>query len=132
MPFEEITHTADLSIRVWAADLPSLFSEAAMGMYWLAGVLPSLSPPKSRTLQLDASDPESLLVSFLSELVFVMEVEKLVFQDLAIQVNNNQLIVEMMGVPVSVVNKAIKAVTYHNLQIQNSANGLEVVLVFDV
>jgi SHS2 domain-containing protein len=61
-----------------------------------------------------------------------MEVERLVFQDLVIQVNSNQLIVEMMGVPVSVVKKAIKAVTYHNLQIHRTHGGAETEIVFDV
>ncbi len=37
MGYEEIPHTADWSIRVWAEDLAGLLAESARGMNWLAG-----------------------------------------------------------------------------------------------
>jgi SHS2 domain-containing protein len=44
MGYEEIPHTADWSIRVWAEDMPGLLAESARGMNWLAGVKLAESP----------------------------------------------------------------------------------------
>ncbi|MFA5873569.1 MAG: archease [Anaerolineales bacterium] len=38
MPYEELPHTADWCLRVWAADMAGLFAEAARGMNALSGV----------------------------------------------------------------------------------------------
>ena len=85
-----------------------------------------------RTFEAEATDAESLLVAFLSELVFAVEQEHLIFIEFHVQVEGIKLKVEMSGVPILSLTKAIKAVTYHNLQIQPTARGYEVEIVFDV
>jgi SHS2 domain-containing protein len=132
MPFEEVQHTADWSLRVWAADLPSLFRDAARGMNSLAGLQQAPGPSLHQTFEANAPDPESLLVSFLSELVYAAEQEKTGFDQFDIKFAGQKLIAEMSGAPLVSVNKAIKAVTYHNLQIQQTTRGYEVEIVFDV
>ena len=71
--FEELSHTADLAVRVWATSLPTLFIAAARGMYVLSGVKPSSGPRLTRLFSVEAIDNENLLVLFLSELVYVAE-----------------------------------------------------------
>lgn len=136
MPFEELPHTADWAVRVWAEDLPGLFAEAARGMYALAGARPAAGPAARRTLNLSAPDAESLLVAFLSELVYAAEQERLTFTRFHVEISERadewELQVEMDGAPLAAVNKMIKAVTYHNLQIRQTARGYEVEVVFDV
>jgi SHS2 domain-containing protein len=132
MGFEEITHTADWALRVWADDLEGLFSEAARGMYALSGAQQGEGPRVKRTFAAEAQDAESLLVAFLSELVFAVEQEGVLFAAFDVQIENTKLIVEMSGAPILALNKAIKAVTYHNLQIRPTAQGYEVEIVFDV
>lgn len=132
MPYEEIQHTADWCLRVWAADLPSLFVEAARGMNLLSGMQQAPGPITHQTFESDAPDPESLLVSFLSELVFAAEQEKTGFDQFDIKLEGQRLRVEMKGAPLVSINKTIKAVTYHNLQIRQTKCGVEVEIVFDV
>ena len=48
MGFEEISHTADWSARVWAQDLPSLFAESARAMNSLAGTVTAKGPRVKR------------------------------------------------------------------------------------
>ena len=81
MPFEEISHTADWSIRVWAEDLAGLLTESARGMYALANAEPSKTegPRVRRELLLEGVDAESLLVAFLEELLYLSESEGLIF-----------------------------------------------------
>ena len=132
MGFEELPHTADWSLRVWAKSLPALFAEAARGMYALSGANQAEGPKVKRTFEAEATDAESLLVAFLSELVYAVEQEHLIFDEFDIQVKGIKLKVEMSGAPILSLAKAIKAVTYHNLQIQQTARGYEVEIVFDV
>jgi SHS2 domain-containing protein len=132
MPYEEKAHTADWSLHVWAADLPSLLAEAAQGMNMLSGAQPAQGPRLKRDFSASGPDAESLLVTFLTELVYYAENEHLVFDQFEIKVEDNRLEVEMVGAPLAAIDKSIKAVTYHNLKIRQSERGLEVEIVFDV
>ena len=132
MPFEELPHSADWALHVWAADLPALFVEAARGMNALSGAQPAPGPRLRRPFLAEAPDAESLLVLFLSELVYATEQEHLVFDSFEIELQGSELNVSMAGAPLLSLNKSIKAVTYHNLHIQQTNTGFEVDIVFDV
>ena len=132
MGFEEVSHTADWSARVWAPDLPSLFREAARAMNSLSGTVIGTGERVSKTLEVEGPDVESLLVAFLSELVYYQEQENLTFDAFDLRVAGQWLKVAMEGAEIESVDKAIKAVTYHNLKIQRNAEGLETTIVFDV
>lgn len=132
MGYEEIPHTADWSIRVWAQDLEGLLIESARGMYWLAGAELAKGPRVNQSFEAEEADRESTLVAFLSELVFYAEQENLGFDHFEIRIKNDRLNVEMEGAALKSLSKAIKAVTWHQLAIRESARGLEVEIVFDV
>jgi SHS2 domain-containing protein len=132
MGFEEIPHTADWSIRVWADDLAGLLAESARGMNWLAGIELADSPRERRTLETVGPDGESLLVAFLSELIYCAEQENMGFDHFDIQIKHDRLKVEIEGAPLKSLSKAIKAVTWHKLEIKETTRGLEVEIVFDV
>jgi len=134
--FEELAHTADWAIRVWAMHLADLFAECARGMNALMGAQLAEGPRVSRIFEAEGLDLESLLVAFLSELVYCAEHEHAGFDHFNTQThkrgNAQALFVEMEGAPLASVNKTIKAVTYHGLKIRQTARGYEVEIVFDV
>ena len=137
MPFEELPHTADWSLRVWAADLSTLFVESARGMNALAGIRLVKKPQVRRNFSASAPDKESLLVSFLSELVYFAEQDRLAFNHFGLNLELKEglpctLSATLRGAPILSLDKAIKAVTFHNLQIQETERGVEVEIVFDV
>ncbi len=130
--YREIEHTADWELEVWAADLSSLFEQAARGMYHLSGTQLNESPRLERRIKLQAVDTESLLVKFLSEILFFGQEESVAFDHFELVVNNNFLTARLTGGPLASLNKEIKAVTYHNLAIHQTKEGLKVNIVFDV
>ena len=132
MGFEEISHTADWSVRIWAPDLPSLFAEAARAMNSLSGIVIGKKPRVKQTFESEAADMESLLVAFLSELVYFQEQENLAFDSFSIELETQRLKVGMKGGSIISVDKAIKAVTYHNLKIEKIDKSFETIIVFDV
>lgn len=128
----EIEHTADWALKVWAPDLSELFALSAQGMYWLMETALQPGPRSERTVELEADDLETLLVSFLSELLYLGESEGLGFDDLKVTIHDRHLFALVQGAPVAEQKKEIKAVTYHNLEVQRTEQGWVVTIVFDV
>jgi SHS2 domain-containing protein len=134
LDFEEIEHTADWALRVRGADLRELLSHAARGMSsLLVPDLATIPADVRRQVELNALDAESLLVEWLGELAYLAESELLVFReyDLA-EVSSTHLRASLGGGHVPGLQKHIKAVTYHNLEIVATEDGLETTIVFDV
>jgi SHS2 domain-containing protein len=132
--FEEVEHTADWALRVRGRDYRELLVNAAHGMSHLLVSDPAaIRMDVERRFELDAFDDESLLVEWLSELAYWAEAEMLVFQEFELsQVTPEHLEAVVRGGPVPSLQKHIKAVTYHNLEIVETEDGLEATVVFDV
>ena len=134
MGFEEVEHTADKALRVFGADLTELFLSAAEGLtHLMAADVADISTKIEKSIELEAIDAESLLVEWLSELAYWAESEMLVFKNFRIQkATATYLKAKVWGGKTSMLEKQIKAVTYHNLKIIKTAEGLEATIVFDV
>lgn len=133
-PFEVIEHTADWSIRVWAENLPGLFACAAQGMaYLLAGNLAAVALTHTAQVSVEGYDAVDLLVAWLSELAYLTEQDGLVFTTIdALTVTPTGLTATVRGGRPPELLKHIKAVTYHDLTIRDTGDGLETTIVFDV
>jgi protein archease len=134
MGFEEVEHTADRALRIFGIDLKELVISAAQGMTQLmVGEAAKISTEIEKSIELQAVDAESLLVEWLSELAYWAETEMLVFKKFRItEVTATSLQATALGGKVAELEKHIKAVTYHNLEITKTPEGLEVTIVFDV
>ena len=132
--FEEIEHTADWALRVRGCDLRELLVNAARGMVSLIVADPAALPGDvEQALELEAIDAESLLVDWLSELAYWAEAEMLVFHRFELHdVTSTSLRATIRGGHTPALTKHIKAVTYHNLDIVETENGVEATVVFDV
>ena len=134
MGFEEVEHTADKALRIFGTNLTELFLSGAAGLTQLmAAEVSEISTEIEKSIELEAIDAESLLVEWLSELAYWAESEMLVFNKFRIQnVTATHLQASILGGKVPELEKHIKAVTYHNLKIIKTSQGLEVTIVFDV
>jgi SHS2 domain-containing protein len=130
--FQEIEHTADWALKVWAQDQAELFRQAAIGMNTLSEIRLEPRPRVEQRIKLTAIDIESLLVAFLSELVFFGEQDDLGYDRFDIAIDGLSLQAHLEGAPIASRKKEIKAVTYHNLQVVETETGFQVVIVFDV
>lgn len=130
--FEEIQHTADWALKVWAPDFACLLEQAALGMNQLMGVMVDSTLSAERVLVLTAADREGLLVAFLNRILYEMEMDSIGFDHLDILVEGLQLKARLTGGKLLELQKRVKAVTYHNLMIHATAVGLETTIVMDV
>ncbi len=131
--FREHAHTADWELEAWAPDLPTLLEQAGRGMYALSGMRLQVGIRQERSIELHAADAEGLLVRFLTELLWIEQEEGLGFDKFAITVDDQcNLRAELRGSSIAILDKEIKAVTYHNLAVETTPEGLRVNIVFDV
>ena len=132
--FEIVDHTADWALRIYGSDLAQLFSNAAMGMAsLLVQDIQQVPIEVVRQLELEAYDAETLLVDWLTELAFWAEDEGLIFPEISLsEVTDTHLMANLRGGRVAELLKHIKAVTYHNLEIVKTEQGLAATVVFDV
>ena len=130
--YREIPHTADWELLVWAPDMAALMVKAAEGMYALSGTSLAEGPRSSQQFEFPYLDRESLLVDFLSELLFYAEDQELGFDQFDIDFSETRCAVQTRGAPILEQAKEIKAVTYHKMQVLETVRGVEVNIVFDV
>jgi len=139
--FEEIEHTADIAIHVWGSDLAELFANGAYGMACQmtgAGAVVRTdfdehSRAVERLIELEAYDAETLLVTWLGELLYLGERDGCVFTDFdVLEVTPTRLRALAWGGPVRERQRHIKAVTFSDLEIVHTGEGYETTIVFDV
>ncbi len=133
MPYEEIEHTADLSMRVRGKDMAQLLKHAAEGMLHLSDVHTKSSEGSKVSVELQAPDREQLLVVWLEELLFGIETRSVAYRDFEIRmVEDTRCEASMREIELESIGKHIKAVTFHDLRIIVTQEGLEATIVFDV
>ncbi len=128
----EVEHTADWGLEIWAPDLPELFEEAARGMFELMGAVVSEGNRYHQQLEISADDGEQLLVSFLEELLFLVESKNFAADGFLLELVGESLLANLEGGAVVSREKEIKAVTFHKLEIEDTGQGLRTHIIFDV
>ena len=131
--FEEIEHTADQALRVRGIDFKELLHNAALGMLQLTGAIPRSGPSQDRKIEVQAPDREGLLVTWLEELLFSMETRGVTYTKFELHITSDtHLVAKVQETPIAAITRYIKAVTYHDLEIEKTEDGLETTVVFDV
>jgi len=140
-PFELIEHTADVGIKARGATLTELFENAARGMFSvIAGEGYKAQGSKvEKKIDLDKNRDsfEEILVGWLSELLYIFNREKIYFSDFRVlSLNDSALKAEVSGVNIDLyqsdIYTEIKAVTFHNLKIEEDVDGFSCTIIFDV
>ncbi len=137
MPFETFEHTADLGLRVWAADSNSLFADAGRGLFSLiVPDLQSVRPTETVTFDLAGDAAEYLLFDWLNELLYTFEVRHLLLCEFDVQVGEGGLKATARGEPVDpprhVLDHEVKAITYHGLKLEKEANLWRAEVIVDI
>lgn len=136
-----IEHTADLGLEVEAPTLELLFEAGAHG---LAGVLlgdeVGAAPgapgggAEWRELVLEAPDREALFVEWLRELLYIQISEELIFETVEIVEARERRLVARVGFapPARPVERELKGVTYHDLEVSQRGDAWFARVVFDL
>ena len=135
---EILEHTADLAVRLTAEDQMQLFKLGAKAVYQLITENICLEgEPKKFPISLQANNIEELLHDWLAEVLYWFQVRQIIFDDINIEIlTPTHLKIRAQGKKLNVEKSSfhteIKAVTYHNLQVEKNQQGWTATVIFDV
>jgi len=131
--FEQVEHTADLALRVFAESLDELFATAASAMFSQLADLTRVVATSQVQVVLEAPGAESLLVDWLNELLYLHETRGEVYTEFTFdELSRRRLRATVCGGKAAQTYTIIKAATYHDLSIREAHDGLVATIVFDV
>jgi len=134
--FQFIDHTADVGIRVKAVTLEGLFETAGLAFTELVTSADSLDCRLERRFNLQEDDIETLLVSWLQELLYLLDIEGFIFGRFRVKLQDFSLEAvawgEVFNPEVHEMRTEIKAVTYHQLEVVKSDDGWQAEVIFDI
>ena len=134
--FEVIDHTADIGIAAYGANLREAFANAAYALFSLMVDLDNVADAVCYEAEVTAENREDLLVAWLNELIYLFEVENVLFQRFEIdELSETRLRASCYGEKIDPerhkIKIAVKAATYHMLKIEER-DGYRVQVLFDI
>ena len=135
--YETFEHTADLGLRVRAPDLPTLFAEAGKGLAsMIVANLDQVRLVEEREIEIDGADRDYLVFDWLSELLYVYETQRLVLRDFEVQTTENGIVATARGERLDperhILDHEVKAITYHELKLEQTADGWLLEAIVDI
>jgi SHS2 domain-containing protein len=134
---ETFDHTADLGLRIRAADLDTLFVEAAEALFCaIVEDLSSVRPERALDIQVTGDDREYLLYDWLKELLYHFDAEHLLFSRFEAHVTAEGVTGRAWGEPLDrnrhELSHEVKAITYHRLKVEQTADGWLAEVIVDI
>ena len=133
--FQLIEHTADVGLIAYGRTLAEAFANAAYGLFAIIGGVGAVKARESRTLELHEEDAESLLFEWLNSLIYLFDVEMLLFKRFDItDFDGRRLTATCHGERYDPsrhrLKLGVKAATYHMLKVDEAQKQVRV--IFDV
>ncbi len=134
--FEFFDHTADVGLVAHGSDLKEAYANAAYGMFSLIADLEEVQQDIQRDIDIQALDLESLVVDWLNELLYIFDVEHILFSRFEIiALDKNQLRAKAYGEKIDTsrhrLKTEVKAATYHSLKVEKE-NGFKIQVILDI
>jgi SHS2 domain-containing protein len=134
--YEVFEHTADLGLRVRAADLETLFAEAGKGLYSLIVDVATIRPQQERSFRIPGGELDYLFFDWLNELLFAFEKERMVYGEFTITRDAQGISAVARGEPLDPsrheLDHEVKAITYHGLKVQQESDGWLAEVIVDI
>ncbi len=135
--YETFDHTADLGLRIRAADLNTLFAEAAHALFaTLVENLDAVAPVRKLDVAIAGTDREYLLFDWLKELLYHFDAEHLLLSRFEVRIEDDGLHASAWGEPLDrtrhELGHEVKAITYHGLRVEPTADGWLAEVIVDI
>ena len=144
--FELIEHTADVQLRVYGITIEVLFIHALQGMFQIVEPqsvgkncekrgdrLACKELPIKRDIQIRSYDQSSLLIDFLSHVLYLSDIHNEAYLDCVIhELEKTHMKATIHGIKVERFAIEIKAVTYHDFELKKVNGHWQADIVFDI
>ena len=133
--FRVIEHTADVGLVAYGKSLAEAYANAAYGLFSLIVEPNKVKEKESRKVMVQAQDAEGLLFNWINELIYIFEVERLLFKSFDITEFTGQSLEatcwgEKYDPSRHQLRTGVKSATYHMLKVDGEKNRVQV--IFDV
>lgn len=133
--FELIEHTADTGLIAYGRTLAEAFANAAYGLFSIIAELEAVKEVESRIVAINEEDSEGLLFEWLNSLIYLFDVEMLLFKRFDIEEFNGRGLKAMCyGEKCDPsrhhLKTGVKSATYHMLKVDEEKNQVRV--IFDI
>lgn len=129
-----IDHTADLMVKAFGSTVEECFANAGFALFDQTVDLANIGTSEEVRFEVEGMDDEDMLYSFLSELLFMLDCDEMVFKELKVGFDGNKVVCDGRGEKLDRskhrTRSEIKAVTYHMMEVDRTAPSVTV--VFDV
>lgn len=130
--YEPVEHTAETGIRAFGSGLDEIFANAAYGMFDLMTDLSKVKPKGEFEVRLEAGDLQAIMVDWLTNLLFIHETHGVYLSEFQVHIEGKSLSAKVMGEKIDRRRHrprlAVKAVTYHMMDIDPKAGQATVLL----
>lgn len=129
--------TADLTVEAYGSSMEEAIANAALAMFNAITPLEGIMKRDSKTFKISGDDLQGLLYNFLDELLFIQEIEDLVFSGIKVSFDEKRMQIEAECIGETFDRRkhepgiVIKAVTFHQMKIERSNAGWVVRVVLD-
>jgi protein archease len=136
-PFETFDHTADIGLVARGRTMAELLTHAAEGLVDLMVDPRGLRADTPIEVSVSAPDRESLVVSWLNELLYLLDTRRFLPREYRIrEVSDTSLRAELAGDTIDprrhTLRRMVKAATYHGLQLTHTDGQLEARVILDL
>jgi len=135
--YETFEHTADIGIRVRAADLNGLFEDAARGLFAVLVANPeAIRPVQELSFRIEAQRLDDLLHDWLAELLFAFDTRRVLLGEFRVGVSGDRVEATARGEPIDPqrhqLDMEVKAITYHGLKVERDGDGWLAEVIVDL
>ncbi|MGO8819153.1 MAG: archease [Terriglobia bacterium] len=136
-PFRILEHTADVGFEAFGSTREEAFVNAARALIYLIVELDSIDSREELPIEVQGADPESVLVNWLSELLYLHDAEGWLFRDFEIRsLHDNSLSAVARGERFQrsrhQAKLLVKAITYHQLALEKTPRGWRAQVYVDI
>ena len=137
LSFRVLEHTADIGFEAFGATRQDVFRNAARALTHLMVDLEAIAPCEGKLLRVEASDKPSLLVNWLSEILYLFDAEGWLFRDFEVEdLTDHSLGAMARGEKFDRTRHQakllVKAITYHQLDLRQTAQGWRAQVYVDI
>lgn len=131
--FRLIEHTADIGLAASGRDLAEAFANVAQGLFSIITDTGAIEERESRTVEVQAADREALLFDWINELIYLFEVESLLFRRCEVNELSGQRLRavchgERYDQSRHEIKLGVKSATYHMLKVDAETHEVQVIL----
>lgn len=135
--YRQIAHTADLGLRIWGDSREELFENAGAALTAVLTDRRRLRRQKTAEILLVAPDLEALLVAWLNYLLYLYDVDAFLGREFQVlELTPQRLAARARGETYDpdrhVSRTAVKAATYHHLEIVKENGGWQATVILDL